>query len=182
MSGHSDLGIFINFGAFFIFNLGISRYCVSCLSCATWQFGDDIHDFGIFVEWREVRMPRRGWQAIEVPSGWYEVIRGPRPQAQKWPFAPSRQLAQHSRQPAQQSRQSQSGPASRQGGRWGPRRGVGSVGRQEPHQSQRLRASPEVVLSSARERVVKLEAALAALGDVGGPEVILLQSSLKSAK
>ena len=128
------------------------------------------------VQWRLVRVPRRGWQAIEVPSGWYEVIRGPRPQAQKWPFAPSRQ-------PTQQSRQSQSGPASaRQGGRWGPRRGAGSVGRQELHQSRRVRASPEVVLSSAGERVVKLEAALAALGVVGGPEVILLQSSLKSAK
>ena len=86
-------------------------------------------------------MPRRGWQAIEVPSGWYEVIRCPRPPAQKWPFAPSRQAAQQSRQP-------QSGPASgRQGGRWGPRRGVGSVvGRQE------VRASPEVVLSSTRSR------------------------------
>ena len=42
--------------------------------------------------------------------------------------------------------------------------------------------SAEVVLSSARERVVKLEAALAALGDACGPEVVLLQSSLKSAK
>ena len=27
------------------FYLGISRYCVSCLSCATRQSGDDIHDF-----------------------------------------------------------------------------------------------------------------------------------------
>ena len=43
-------------------------------------------------------------------------------------------------------------------------------------------ASLDVVLSSARERVVKLEAALAALGDACGPEVVLLQSSLKSAK
>ena len=120
-------------------------------------------------------MPRRGWQTIEVPSGWYEVIRGPRPPSQKWPLAASRQ-------PAQQSRQPQSGPASgRQGGRWGPRRGVVSVGRQEP-QTQRVRATPEVVLSSARERVVKLEAALAALGDTSGPEVALLQSSLQSAK
>ena len=25
--------------------LCFSRYCVSCLSIATWQFGDDIHDF-----------------------------------------------------------------------------------------------------------------------------------------
>ena len=47
---------------------------------------------------------------------------------------------------------------------------------------QRVRASPNVVFSSARARVVKLEAALAALGDASGPEVAMLQSSLQSAK
>ena len=31
-------------GASSIFYLGISRYCVSCLSCASWQSGYDIHD------------------------------------------------------------------------------------------------------------------------------------------
>ena len=45
LSGHSDLGIFINFGASSIFTLGASRCCVCCLSIATRQFGDDIHDF-----------------------------------------------------------------------------------------------------------------------------------------
>ena len=30
----------------FHFHLGISRYCVCCLSCATRQFGCDIHDVG----------------------------------------------------------------------------------------------------------------------------------------
>ena len=29
----------------FPFFLGISTYCISCLSCAPWQSGDDIHDF-----------------------------------------------------------------------------------------------------------------------------------------
>ena len=29
----------------FHFHLGTSRYCVRCLSIATWQSGDDIHDF-----------------------------------------------------------------------------------------------------------------------------------------
>ena len=43
-SGHCDLGFFNNFEASSIF-LGISRYCVRCLSCASWQSGDDIHDF-----------------------------------------------------------------------------------------------------------------------------------------
>ena len=40
MSGHSY------FGFTFHFYLGISRYCISCLSCASWQSGDEeIHDF-----------------------------------------------------------------------------------------------------------------------------------------
>ena len=67
--GHSNFGIFNNFGAssiftwvladtatlrflnfkqfvsIFHFDLGVSRHCVSCLSCALWQSGYDIHDF-----------------------------------------------------------------------------------------------------------------------------------------
>ena len=45
MSGHSEFGIFNTFGASYIFDLGISRYCVRCLSSAPWQSGYDIHDF-----------------------------------------------------------------------------------------------------------------------------------------
>ena len=123
-------------------------------------------------------MPRRGWQTIEVPSGWYEVIRGPRPPSQKWPIASSRQPAQFSRKP-----QIDSGPPVRQGGRWGHRRGVWSVGRrQECAQPERVRTSREVILCTTRQRVAQLEAALAAPGDTSGPVVILLQNSLKSAK
>ena len=45
VSGHSDLGISNNLWAsIFHFHLGISWYCVCCLSIATWQSGDDIHD------------------------------------------------------------------------------------------------------------------------------------------
>ena len=32
-------------------------------------------------------MPHRGWTAMEVPSGWYEVIRGLRPPSVRWPQA-----------------------------------------------------------------------------------------------
>ena len=46
MSGHSDLGIFKQIVSIFHFYLGVSRYCVRCLSCATRQSGDDIHDLG----------------------------------------------------------------------------------------------------------------------------------------
>ena len=36
-------------------------------------------------------MPRRGWSAMEIPSGWFEVIRGPRPPSVRWPQAHDRQ-------------------------------------------------------------------------------------------
>ena len=44
MSGHSDFGIF-EIASIFHFYLGKSWYCVCCLSIATRQSGDDIHDF-----------------------------------------------------------------------------------------------------------------------------------------
>ena len=39
-------GFFQQFVSILHFNLGISWYCVCCLSIATWQSGDDIHDVG----------------------------------------------------------------------------------------------------------------------------------------
>ena len=33
-------------------------------------------------------MPRKGWSTVEVPDGWLQVIRGPRPPAVRWPKAP----------------------------------------------------------------------------------------------
>ena len=30
-------------------------------------------------------MPRKGWSTLEVPDGWLQVIRGPRPPAVRWP-------------------------------------------------------------------------------------------------
>ena len=32
-------------------------------------------------------MPRRGWQQLDVPSGWVRVLRGPRPKSEQWPRA-----------------------------------------------------------------------------------------------
>ena len=34
-------------------------------------------------------MPRRGWQSMDVPAGWVQVFRGPRPPNQTWPSAKS---------------------------------------------------------------------------------------------
>ena len=55
MSGHSDLGFFSKYVNIFHFYLGVSRYCVCCLSFATWQSGDDINDFGGYLRcWRSL--------------------------------------------------------------------------------------------------------------------------------
>ena len=32
-------------------------------------------------------MPRKGWMQVEVPSGWTQLIRGPRPKSVQWPKA-----------------------------------------------------------------------------------------------
>ena len=45
--------------------------------------------FGVFLVHcilvRRRDMPRKGWSAHPTPSGWYSVIRGPRPPAEQWP-------------------------------------------------------------------------------------------------
>ena len=62
-------------------------------------------------------MVRRGWKAVETPSGWY-VVRGPRPPSHQWPLATSTQW--RPRQPQVRSRFSphrswNSGPKSQPG-------------------------------------------------------------------
>ena len=32
-------------------------------------------------------MPRKGWSAMDVPSGWVQVLRGLRPTSVRWPMA-----------------------------------------------------------------------------------------------
>ena len=32
-------------------------------------------------------MVRHGWQQLDVPTGWVQILRGPRPKAEKWPAA-----------------------------------------------------------------------------------------------
>ena len=29
-------------------------------------------------------MPRKGWSTVQVPDGWLQIIRGPRPQSSDW--------------------------------------------------------------------------------------------------
>ena len=35
---------------------------------------------------RRGHMPRKGWSTVQVPDGWLQLIRGPRPQSAKWPM------------------------------------------------------------------------------------------------
>ena len=39
-------------------------------------------------------MPRKGWSQLDVPSGWVQIIRGPRPWSVQWPRAPAPQRPQ----------------------------------------------------------------------------------------
>ena len=32
-------------------------------------------------------MPRRGWSTADVPAGWIQIVRGPRPRSEQWPRA-----------------------------------------------------------------------------------------------
>ena len=34
---------------------------------------------------RRIFMVRKGWTAMDVPSGWVQILRGPRPPSQRWP-------------------------------------------------------------------------------------------------
>ena len=99
-------------------------------------------------------MPRKGWQAMEVPSGWYEVIRGPRLAPHTWPIAPPYHFAQLARQPP-----TGQGPPVNRGARWGQCRGAESVGRRQQFaQAEQVRASRELSLSAPRQGVAQLQA------------------------
>ena len=64
-------------------------------------------------------------------------------------------------------------------GRWSQ---GGGASRTQSSQPERVRTSPEATIAAARQRVAQLEGALAAFGDATGPEVTMLQNSLKVAK
>ena len=89
-------------------------------------------------------MPRRGWQQLDVPSGWLRVLRGPRPPSEKWPVTHR--------------------PSSVSRGRSGQSKPPPKVARSAPREFKPSR-TPEVAVSEAAGEVKKLEAAIAALGE-----------------
>ena len=107
-------------------------------------------------------MPRKGWSTVEVPDGWLQVIRGPRPPAVRWPKAPrGRGLDSSTKKDAKGSSQ-------------------------PPQPAQRpvpeVRRGPPQVSPVAQERVVRLQTAVDALGDDNSPEAKMLRDALKKAQ
>ena len=116
-------------------------------------------------------MPRKGLTRIEVPSGWTQLIRGPRPPAVQWPKAVHNQLA------------TVAGPDVQAGVQQGVQHVHGRW--RQDGQSRQSRQNPEVSVDVANKRVRSLEAAYAVLekgGDTGPPEVKTLQTSLAQAR
>ena len=99
-------------------------------------------------------MGRRRWTALDMPSGWIQVLRGPRPPSSR----PAVQIAQPPRQ-------------TRSG------KGVPQVPRAPP-----VRVSPDESREAARIKVAKLEKALGVMGDAGGQAVECLKAELAKAK
>ena len=123
--------------------------------------------FGVvrfFLHPRQTSMGCRGWQAMEVPQGWFNVIRGPRPPSVRWP------QAQSSNQPVMVVRNVSTATHSTSGDR--------SV------QGRWRQGRPDCW--SARKRIAGLEAAISAMLSNGldekSAEVRSLQDSLAKAK
>ena len=96
-------------------------------------------------------MVRRGWQQLDVPTGWVQILRGPQPKAEKWPAA---------------SAEVQGSPSRRV-----PKRQSGSpqLSRGQPVYTQpplrQVSKPPEKVAADAVGEIERLQAAIAALGD-----------------
>ena len=109
---------------------------------------------------------------MEVPNGWLQVLRGPRPPAARWQMSEKKVAKDPS---SVQQRERQPGPlgggrpvqAQNRNGRW----------RECPE-----RVSPDAARQAARERVAKLQQALVVLGETSGPEVDGLRSALAKAQ
>ena len=108
-------------------------------------------------------MPRKGWSTVQVPDGWLQLIRGPCPQAVKWPTKGPNQKKSHGQGPS---------PVKS--------RRTSQVAQPPPAEGQRGH-TPEEVISNARARVTKLEVAMAAVGETD-PTFGALQEALKKAQ
>ena len=115
---------------------------------------------------------------METPSGWFEIIRGPRPPSQKWPN--SKQAQWETRQPPefgwvrQPRRWNAASRSSTQAAR-GPLQQSNSV-------SSGPKMNPDERCAFAQLKVQRLEAALAAFGEESSPEKAALEEFLVRAR
>ena len=98
---------------------------------------------------------------MEVPSGWLQVIRGPRPRSQHWPSGKANAPVTAQREVR---------------GRWRQFKGAGTS--QGPKLRMRFDAAREMAQSS----VTRLQKALEAMGDVPGPAVEVLKEEVTKAR
>ena len=94
---------------------------------------------------------------MHASSGWVQIIRGPRPPSMQWPRA-----GQQSRQPVQRGPQPSHGMQGKTSGI-------------RPFQD------PSVKVAAAKDRVAKLEVAMAAMEGMEGPEVESVRAAHKRA-
>ena len=120
---------------------------------------------------RRFVMVRRGWSAIAAPAGWYQVIRGPRPPTVDWSTQPKGKGKGNGRHP-------QEPQAAVVRGRW----------RQGPPPQVRQpgvvpdRRTPDQVWAGASSKIVRLQSAIAALGEDDNVERSALDAALKKAQ
>ena len=147
---------------------------------------------------RCVSMVRKGWTHVEVLDGWTQVLRGPRPKAEKWPhlFVRNSSAALMPAKPQfrgrwrhgvsqPQAHRSTSSPicigsvGSR--GQSGNRSGTEAKDQVQAATQAKREPVPEAMFEAARVRVSKLEAAIKAMGEFQGPEVQFLRGALARA-
>ena len=103
-------------------------------------------------------MVRRGWSQVDIPSGWVQILRGPRPRSEKGPPATARPTVANT--------------VTGRGRQPGPKR---SATGERP-------SDPDSAMSAARQKVTSLEAALNVMVGHPCPEVDVLKAALQKAK
>ena len=139
-------------------------------------------------------MPRRGWSSITTPSGWYEVIRGPRPPSVQWPLAPKGQGKGKGGKPVAVPRAPQKIPQKAQSKVGRLEAALQALGQEQSSARSALEEAlktakaevpkqvhPQQRVAEASARVERLEAALKLLGE-DDPHAEPLKIALKRAK
>ena len=125
---------------------------------------------------RRLVMPRREWIFDEDLSQvlWRQLLRGPRPPSVQWP---RRNVSAVDGQPPAPKKGKGKGQAK------GAGKGVGNgAGKAKGHTDVQSRRGVGEPSPEGRERVVRLQAALDAMGNADDPEVLSLREALRKAK